>query len=96
MLLDKVLAEASRNQRVCPQPRRWQELYELLPGKRQKGVGWEPPLPLVLAAWWDTPALSKMIRLREHIVWASEHDALNTVYEFLAGLKEEDWHHFGE
>jgi hypothetical protein len=52
---EEVLAEAQRNNRVCPQPQKWSELYELLPNKRRKGNGWEPSLPLILAAWWDAP-----------------------------------------
>lgn len=29
--LDEVLAEVQKNNRVCPQPKKWNELYELLP-----------------------------------------------------------------
>lgn len=94
--LDEVLAEVQKNNRVCPQPNKWNELYELLPNKRRQGSTWVPPLPLILAAWWDTPAMLKMLRLREHIEWASEQGALGAIYEFLASLKEEDWHHVGE
>ena len=91
--LDQVMAEANRNERVCPQPMKWNELYQLLPDRNRKGSGWEPPLPLILAAWWDTPILSKRLRLREHIEWAEAHDALNQVYEFMASLTEEEWYH---
>jgi len=94
--LGKVLLETTRNSRVCPQPKKWNELYELLPHKRRKGAGWEPPLPLILAAWWDTPEMSKIARLREHIEWAAEHGALGTVYDFLVGLAEDEWYHIGE
>jgi hypothetical protein len=94
--LDEVLADVQRNNRVCPQPQKWNELYELLPNKRRKGSGWEPPLPLILAAWWDTSTMSKMLRLREHIEWASEQGVLDVVHNFLATLKEEEWHHIGE
>ena len=94
--LAEVLAEAQKNQRACPQPRRWNELYELLPDRKRKGGGWEPALPLILAAWWDTPAMMKMLRLREHIEWASQHGALDTVSDFLLALREDEWFHFGE
>jgi hypothetical protein len=57
--LETVLAETQKNNRVCPQPQQWQALYEMLPEKKRKGAGWEPSLPLILAAWWDTPALPK-------------------------------------
>ncbi len=52
--------------RICPQPTQWNELYELLPDKRSVGVSWEPPLPFILAAWWDTPLLLKVMRFREN------------------------------
>jgi len=94
--LEEALEEAQRNNRVCPQPQKWNELYKLLPNKRRKGGGWEPPLPLILAAWWDTPAMPKMLRLREHIEWAYEQGCLDAVYEFMKNLKEEEWFHIGE
>lgn len=94
--IEVVFAEVKRNNRVCPQPRRWQELYEMLPNKRSVGAGWEPALPLILGAWWDTPALPKMLRLREHIEWAAEHGCLDQVYAFLCQLSEEEWYHVGE
>ena len=94
--LDEILAEVQKNNRVCPLPQKWNELYELLPNKRRKGNTWEPPPPLFLAAWWDPPAMLKMLRLRAHSVWASEQGALEAIHLFLAGLKEEDWHHIGE
>lgn len=94
--LEAVLAEIQKNNRVCPQPQRWQQLYEMLPQKQRKGAGWEPSLPLILAAWWGTPSLSKMLRLREHIEWAASHDCLAEVYSFLLELPEDQWHHVGE
>ena len=94
--LEEVLAEGQKSQRVCPQPQKWNELYQLLPDKRRKGNGWEPALPLILAAWWDTPALLKMLRFREHVEWASRHGALDAVHDFLTTLDETDWHHLGE
>jgi hypothetical protein len=94
--IDQVLAVATENNRVCPQPKKWQQLYELLPNKTRKGAGWEPALPLILAAWWDTPAMSKMLRLREHIEWAAAHGCLEQVHEFMQSLAEEEWHHLGE
>lgn len=94
--LDEVLRLATQDSRVCPLPQEWNKLYELLPGKRRAGNGWEPALPLILAAWHDTPAMRKMLRLREHIEWASTHGALAAVGEFLASLPEEQWLHLGE
>jgi len=77
-------------------PMRWNELYELLPERKRAGGGWEPPLPLILAAWYDTPALLKMLRLAEHVEWADKHGVLNEIDKFLRQLSEVDWHHIGE
>jgi hypothetical protein len=63
---------------------------------RAVGAGWQPPAPLILAAWHDTPATLKMLRLTEHIEWAAKHDALNSVGRFLRELREEDWFHIGD
>jgi hypothetical protein len=82
--------------RVCPKPTEWNYLYNILPDKRRNGAGWEPPLPLILAAWDDTPALMKMLRLEEHIKWASNHGALDAVEAFLRGLAEDQWFHLGQ
>ena len=91
-----VLALATANERVCPQPKEWSKLYDLLPNKRRVGNGWEPALPLILAAWHDTPAMLKMKRLREHIEWAENHGAIGRVHAFLLSLPEEKWHHLDE
>jgi hypothetical protein len=37
-----------------------------------------------------------MLRLTEHIEWAAQHDALDSVARFLRELREEDWCHIGE
>jgi len=94
--LEEVLAEVQKNKRVCPQPQKWQQLFDMLPDKQRKGVGWEPALPFMLAAWCDTPAMSKMLRLREHIEWAASHCCLEEVSLFLRELPEDQWHHIGE
>jgi hypothetical protein len=77
-------------------PQLWNKLYELLPDRKRAGGGWEPSLPLILAAWYDTPALPKMLRLTEHIEWAANHGILEVVDLFLRELREEDWYHIGE
>jgi len=94
--LENALTEAQKNNRICPQPIKWNDLYNLLPDKKRKGNGWEPSLPLILAAWWDTPALFKALRFREHIEWAAAHGSLDKVYDFMLALPEEEWFHFGE
>jgi hypothetical protein len=82
--------------RVCPQPQRWNELWEMLPERRRVGSGWEPPLPLILGAWWHTSALETMLRLQEQLDYAEGHGALTQVEAFLRSLAEAEWAHLGD
>ena len=88
----EVLVEARRNNRVCPKPAKWQQLYEMLPGRQPS----EPSPPLVGAAWDGTPSIPKRMCFREHIEWAAGHGALQQVYTFMKSLPESDWHHMGD
>tara|TARA_Y100001934_G_scaffold260783_1_gene333416 strand:- start:2044 stop:2340 length:297 start_codon:yes stop_codon:yes gene_type:complete len=91
---DELLARILVNGRVCPKPQKWNELWELLPNRERRAEGgWNPPLPLILAAWWDASNYEKASRLKAHIDWASKHDCMEQVEEFLINLTEEDWHH---
>lgn len=41
-------------------PRDWNKLYSMLKNKKQKASGgWEPSLPLILAAWHNTTPIEK-------------------------------------
>jgi hypothetical protein len=86
-LLEYVKAEG----RVCPMPDYWNQLWKMLPDKKRVGMGWEPPPPLILGAWWDTPLLAKTLRLDEHIHYAAEHGVLDRVDDYLRGLTAEQW-----
>ena len=94
--VENLIAYCRENNRVCPLPSHWSRLWEMLPNRVQVGAGWQPPLPLILAAWHDTPANSKMARLAEHIEWAAKHDAPDSIGQFLRDLREEDWFHVGD
>ncbi len=91
-LLEFVKAE----QRVCPMPVRWTELWEMLPSRELRGGLWQPPRPLILGEWWTTPSFAKAERLSEHINYAAAHGCLGQVDEFLRGLVEAEWAHVGE
>jgi hypothetical protein len=91
-----LIAYCRENNRVCPLPPLWNKLWEMLPNRSRVGGGWSPPSPLILAAWHDTPAILKMVRLAEHIQWAEQHGALDSVSTFLRGLREVDWFHIGD
>lgn len=74
----------------------WNTLWEMLPGRLRVGDGWQPALPLILAAWWDTPALQKHLRFLEHLEWAHSHGCIAQVETYLRALPESDWYHFGD
>lgn len=94
--LKSLIAYCQEHNCICPQPQEWNELWEMLPARERKGDGWEPALPLILAAWHDTPAMLKMLRLQEHIRWADEHGVLQEISIFIRGLSESNWFHIGD
>jgi len=91
--VEEVMAYASQNERICPMPGVWQKIYEMLPEKKRVGAGWEPALPLILAAWYEASPDSKARRFQEHLEWAASHGALEHVHQFLCGLEEDEWFH---
>ena len=93
---ETLIAFCRENSRICPMPQLWNALYELLPNRQRVDGRWEPALPLILAAWHDTPAVSKILRLEEHIRWAADNDALEPVAIFIRNLEENDWYHLNE
>ena len=85
----------SSNNRVIP--KNWNKLYQMLVNKKQKSSGgWEPPLPLILAAWHETIPIQKQLRFREHIEWAFENQQIDEIGTYLRSLSEEQWYHFDE
>ena len=88
-----LIAFCREGHRVCPMPKSWNALFEMLPNRKRTALGWEPPLPLILEAWDSTPAPLKTLRLAEHIEWAAEQDALSAVSAFLRALPDDEWLH---
>jgi hypothetical protein len=91
--LTQALADARRNNRVCPQPQAWQKLYEMLPGKRHDGGVWEPLPPLTGTAWGATTSIAKRVCLRDHLQWADRHGCLDAIHSYLKNLPESDWYY---
>lgn len=94
--VQSLVAYSRERQRVCPQPQLWQTLWETLPDRRQIDGRWQPPLPLILAAWHDASDGEKMQRLAEHLEWAEQHGGIVAVAGFLRNLNEEEWRHVGD
>jgi hypothetical protein len=94
--LEQLIAYCRENGRVCPVPQQWNRLYEMLPDKTARGAGWNPPAPLILAAWWETSDDEKQVRLELHLRWAAEDHALDRVEAFIRSLTESEWYHRGD
>lgn len=91
--LAALLNFVTTDDRVCPRPIEWNELWQSLPNRRRTETGWEPALPLVLAGWGTSTNEAKAMRLREHLNWARQHDGLDAADKFLRSLPPEAWHH---
>ena len=94
--LQTLIDYCAKDGRVCPMPSKWNELWEMLPNRSRTGSRWEPALPLILAAWYDTTNIEKMLRLREHLEWAEKHGNLDIVDKYLKDLPESNWHHLDD
>jgi len=90
--LAALVADWTADGRVCPQPRHWQALWELLPDKQRSGGGWSPPLPLILAAWHEATDAEKAERFHLHLAWAEKHAVLDEAIALLRSLAPSDWY----
>ena len=95
--LDSLQAYCTTNNRLVPMPVQWNKLYGMLKNARQKASGgWEPPLPLILAAWHHSMPIEKLLRFKEHLAWAQGQNQLEEIGSYLRSLPEDQWCHFGE
>lgn len=68
----------------CPMPQTWNDIYSSLirvwelQGRDSSD---KPPVPLILAAWHETPGLAKLLRWRETIEWAEKHGCKDLIPE---------------
>jgi hypothetical protein len=92
----EILQYVDEGGRVCPQPMRWNELWDMLSERRRIGTGWEPAMPLILAGWWGSSAPEKRTRFLEHLEWAHRHGCIDAVGSFLRSLPEIDWFHIDD
>lgn len=95
--IEEVIDYCKVNDRICPMPQLWNKLYQMLKNTRQiSGGGWQPALPLILQVWYDASAMSKQLRLMEHLRWAEKENQLNQIFSYLRSLKEEEWFHLND
>ena len=84
------------NNRVCPVPRVWNRLHQVLLEHHAKASGSNPEPPLILSAWQVSSDHEKTNRLEQQIQWAVEHNMLEDVYGLLSALEEAEWYHCDE
>ncbi|MDB5860403.1 MAG: hypothetical protein JWQ76_4092 [Ramlibacter sp.] len=89
---DALMLVARRNNRVCPQPRQWARLYQLLQGDHHPDLA---PPPLERPLWAELSSLQKRVCLRGQIEWAERRGKLVEVAQFFQELDEGDWVHMG-
>jgi len=80
------------NDRICPQPQHWNQIWNIITSKTDKKVS----APLILAAWWVTSDEEKLERFVYHINIAQRLNELEQVKKYIGSLNESDWHHKGE
>jgi len=44
MMTEDILDYVVENERVCPKPDKWNELWQMLPDKQRVGNGWNGPI----------------------------------------------------
>ncbi len=86
-----LMALIRKDNRVCPQPVRWEEFYRLL-RDLSEGLALPSP-PLVGEAWKGTPDLPKRMCFCEQVEWAAGNNCLIAAYTFLKVLPASDWHY---
>ena len=89
VIIEALWSELDRDRRVCLMPQHWVKLYELLPNRINTFTTRKPERPLILGAW-DVSDEAKKRRMREHIQWAIDHGAAETVFDFLK-TKTDKW-----
>lgn len=91
--LDNFLEFCRAENRICPQPKFWNEMFELLPDKKHTGPRLEPPLPLILGAWTNSTDLEKLERFHMHVRYANQKNVLPEVVQYIKSLRQKDWHY---
>jgi hypothetical protein len=94
--LASLLRYAEEQERVCPRPIEWNDLYTMIGGTRRdtpEGIIWTPMPPLVLSAWNFSNDTERNKRFREQLAWADANGTIDIADAFLRSLTEEAWHH---
>lgn len=84
------------NSRVCLNPQKWDEFYEIIKTKINFSPDEKFPAPLILAAWHFTSDKEKFERFHEQLRIVADKGYIRQIKVILDNYSEDDWHHFGE
>ncbi|EAQ42507.1 hypothetical protein [Polaribacter sp. MED152] len=83
-MIDEILIE----NRICPKPMIWNEIYKLMCQElREKNI----PKPLILAGWNFTTDREKKNRFMEHLNLI-DLKSENKIKTFVLSINEKDWY----
>ncbi len=95
--LESLWEYCTSNNRMCPIPMKWNDLFGTLKNTKQNpDGGWTPSLPFILNGWEMSMPFQKSMRFKEHIQWAADNNQLEEVGTYLRTLSETEWAHYGE
>lgn len=88
----KNLKQYCNQKGICPEPGYWWDFWEIIEKRKKIKCAWEPPMPLVLASWHESPPFLKTIAFDQQLKWANEHEIIDEVDEFLRKLEDRSWY----
>jgi hypothetical protein len=98
--MDKAISDlldyCTLNNRVCPKPMFWIQLWQLLIDRKKSDTEWQFSGPPIRAAWWNTADSKKQARFSDHINWACQYGLFEEVDQYIRSLPENQWHHLNE
>jgi hypothetical protein len=86
--LEQLIEYSTSGNRICPQPKRWDEFWHLLGCPRRLP-------PFVLSGWAFSTDRGKRTRFGEQLEYASSSGLLEEANNFLRSLGHQEWHTCG-
>ncbi len=79
---------------TCPEPGYWGEMWNIILTRKVDFSKWEPPPPLLLGAWHESPVIFKYAAFNAQLEWAHEHGIIDEIDEYLRKLDDQAWYNF--
>lgn len=89
--LVELLSLINVNNRVCPEPKTWHDLYMILVDETYCEHD-EPPLPLILNGWHDSTNEEKKLCFMQLLKWAHLNKVGDIAWHYVNAMSECEWH----